>query len=307
MTTIQLRYFVEVARLQSFTKAAEHFYITQTAMTQQIKALEDTVGAVLFDRSTRPVSLTPAGAAFLMDARAILERMDVSLEHIKAASKGLEGNLRIGYARGYERSDLSNLLRSFHRQYPNVLLSLYRNSTDALAAGLMNQELDLIITWDSTNLAQTTGYDSFLKESAKLVVALYPSHPLAGRQTLSRRELKDERIIYMSPSDAKNSFGDSVFMNLYMQAGYRPGIVFQSSDIESILIMVAAEEGVSILPEYSTNKLTNADNLVFIPLEGEGEYEEIKVLWSKQNMNPALSKLVKHLMLADETKCQRVE
>lgn len=295
MTTVQLRYFVEVARLQSFTKAAEHFYITQTAMTQQIKALEDTVGAALFDRSTRPVSLTPAGAAFLMDARAILERMDVSLEHIKAASKGLEGNLRIGYARGYERSDLSNLLRTFHRQYPNVLLSLYRNSTDALAAGLMNQELDLIVTWDSTNLAETEGFDSFLKESAKLVVALYPSHPLAGRQRLSRRELKDERIIYMSPSDAKNSFGDSVFINLYMKAGYRPGIVFQSSDIESILIMVAAEEGVSILPEYSTNKLTNADNLVFIPLEGEGEYEEIKVLWSMHNANPALPKLVKHL------------
>lgn len=298
MTTTQLRYFVEAARLQSFTKAAEQFYITQTAMTQQIRALEQTVGAALFDRSTRPVSLTPAGMSFLLDARAILERMDVSLEHAKAASTGLEGNLRIGYVRGYERSNLSDLLRSFHRSYPNVLLSLYRNSTDALAASLSNQDLDLIVTWDSTNLAANQLYDSFCMEKARLVVAMYPSHPLAGRQYLSRKELKDERIIYMSPSDAQDSFGDAFFMNLYQLAEFKPNIVFRSSDTESILIMVAAEEGVSILPDYCTKKLTNADNLVFIPLEGEREIEEITVLWSKNNSNPALPQLIQHLKRA---------
>ena len=93
---LQARPYCFPARLRSFTKAAEQFYITQTAMTQQIRALEETVGATLFDRSTRPVSLTPAGAAFLLDARAILERMDVSLERIKEASTGLGGTLRIG-------------------------------------------------------------------------------------------------------------------------------------------------------------------------------------------------------------------
>ena len=295
MTTTQLRYFVAAARLRSFTKAAEQLYITQTAMTQQIRALEETVGAPLFDRSTRPVSLTPAGAAFLLDARAILERIDVSLEHIKEASTGLEGTLRIGYVRGYERSNLSNLLRSFHKQYPNVLLSLYRSSTDALAASLGNQDLDLIVTWDSTNLAANPAFGAFHMASARLVVALYPSHPLAGRASLSRRELKDEKILYMSPSDAQDSFGDAFFMNLYQAAEFRPNIIFRSSDTESILIMVAAEEGVSILPDYCTNKLYNADNLVFIPLEGENELEEISVVWNKSNPNPALPRLVQHL------------
>lgn len=295
MTTSQLRYFVEAARLKSFTKAAEQFYITQTAMTQQIRALEQALGTELFDRSTRPISLTPAGASFLLDARAILERMDVSLEHIKAASTGLEGTLRIGYLRGYERSDLSDLLRTFHRHYPNVLLSLYRNSTDALAAALINQELDLIVTWDSTNLAANPLWDSFSLEYARLVVALYPSHPLAGRRTLSRKELKDERIIYMSPSDAEDSYGDAIFMNLYRRADFKPNIVFRSADAESILMMVSAEEGVSILPDYCTNKLTNADNLVFIPLEDDDETEEITVLWGGNNPNPALPQLVQHL------------
>lgn len=295
MTTTQLRYFVAAARLQSFTRAAEQFYITQTAMTQQIRALEETVGASLFNRSTRPISLTPAGAAFLMDARAILERMDVSLEHIKDASTGLEGNLRIGYVRGYERSNLSNLLRSFHKKCPNVLLSLFRHSTDVLATALCNQDLDMIVTWDSTNLAGNPLYDSFHMASARLVVALYPSHPLAGRQALLRKELKDEKILYMSPSDTQDSFGDAFFMSLYQAADYRPNIIFRSSDTESILIMVAAEEGISILPDYCTNKLTNADNLIFIPLEGDNEIEEITVIWSRNNPNPVLPRMVQHL------------
>ena len=130
---------------------------------------------------------------------------------------------------------------------------------------------------------------------ARLVVALYPSHPLAGRASLSRRELKDEKILYMSPSDSQDSYGDAFFMNLYQVAEFRPNIIFRSSDTESILVMVAAEEGVSILPDYCTNKLTNADNLVFIPLEGENEIEEITVVWSRNNPNPVLPRLVQHL------------
>lgn len=302
MTTIQLRYFVEAARLQSFTKAAEQFYITQTAMTQQIRALEQTLGTALFDRSTRPITLTPAGATFLLDARAILERIDVSLEHIKSASTGLEGNLRIGYIRGYERSNLSNILLAFHREYPNVLLSLYRDSSDGLAASFSNQDLDVIVTWDSTNLTANPDWDSFVLERARLVVAMYPGHPLAGRLTLSRNELKDEKILYMSPSDSIDSYGDAFFMNLYQLAGFKPNIVFQSSDAESILIMIAAEEGISILPDYCIKKLTNADNLVFIPLEGDHEIENITVFWNRNNSNPALPRLIRHLENTAENK-----
>ena len=107
--------------------------------------------------------------------------------------------------------------------------------------------------------------------------------------------MKDEKILYMSPSDSQDSYGDAFFMNLYQVAEFRPNIIFRSSDTESILIMVAAEEGVSILPDYCTNKLTNADNLVFIPLEGENEIEEITVVWSRSNPNPVLPRLVQHL------------
>ena len=87
-------------------------------------------------------------------------------------------------------------------------------------------------------------------------------------------------------------------MNLYKEAGYRPNILFCSSDIESILMMVAAEEGVSILPDYSARKYSPAENLVFIPLTGAEEKEEVIAVWRQDTANPALTQFVEALRAA---------
>ena len=109
MNTNQLKYFVAVAQYRSFTKAANQYYISQTAITQQIHALEESMNVRLFNRSSRPVALTPAGRIFFLEAKAILERMETAVSKVKDASTGLVGTLRIGYTKGYERSDLSNV------------------------------------------------------------------------------------------------------------------------------------------------------------------------------------------------------
>ena len=259
---------------------------------QQIQALEESMGVTLIDRSRRPIMLTPAGNVFLNEARAILERMDMAVSRVRDASTGLVGTLRIGYTKGYERSNLSNLLRSFHQEYPNILITCSRCDTDMLAAGLLNGDYDMIFTWDSTNILLEDQVCHRLVERVPLIVALYAGHPLSGRHTLNRMELKGEQILYMSPSGVGDSFGDSHFMELYRKAGYQPDILFRSSDAESILMMVAAEEGISILPAYVTNKLKDADNLVFVPLVGEEEYEEIIAVWKSDNAGQALQKFV---------------
>ena len=292
MNQNQLKYFVAAAESQSFTKAAERYYISQTAVTQQIRLLEETLGCTLFDRGTRPVTLTGAGKTFLVEAKAILERMSRAVDLVHDASLGMEGSLRVGYVCGYERSDLSVWTQRFHRDNPNILATFYRCSTDVLAAGVLGDEYDIIFTWDSTNILLEDQVCHRLVERVPLIVALYAGHPLSGRHTLNRMELKSEQILYMSPSGVGDSFGDSHFMELYRKAGYQPDILFRSSDAESILMMVAAEEGISILPAYVTNKLKNADNLVFVPLVGEEEYEEIIAVWKSDNSGQALQKFV---------------
>ena len=99
MNINQLKYFISVAEYRSFTKAANQFYISQTAITQQIQALEESMGVTLIDRSRRPIMLTPAGNVFLNEARAILERMDMAVSRVRDASTGLVGTLRIGYTK----------------------------------------------------------------------------------------------------------------------------------------------------------------------------------------------------------------
>ena len=292
MNINQLKYFISVAEYRSFTKAANQYYISQTAITQQIHALEETMGVTLIDRTRRPIALTPAGNVFLTEAKAILERMNAAIGRVRDASTGLVGTLRVGYTKGYERSNLSNLLRAFHVDYPNILITCCRCDTDMLATGLLNGDYDIIFTWDSTNIMTEGNVERRLVERVPLVVALYAGHPLSGKHMLKRTELKGEPLLYMSPSGKPESFGDSHFMELYRMAGYQPEIRFRSSDAESILMMVAAEEGISILPSYVTSKLKDADNLVFIPLVGEFEYEEIIAVWKEDNQDQALRRFI---------------
>ena len=286
MNQTQLRLFVAAAESRSFTKTAEQFFITQAAVTQHIQALETTLGCELFDRRRRPMQLTPSGKSFYEDAKQILRQMSAAASRTKEAAAGESGSLHIGFLKGYERSDFSLTARSFRRANPNTFLTFERKSSDQLAAGLMQGRFDLIYTWDSTNLRQSPEVEWRQADRIRLVAALYSAHPLAGRTKLTRAELRGEKLLYMSPPEDFDSYGDEAFIRLYREAGYRPDILYRSADLEVILTMVAAEEGISILPDYFTNKLVGADNLVFIPLRGVKEHEEIDVFWRRDNTNP---------------------
>ena len=206
----------------------------------------------------------------------------------KDAASGDSGSLHIGFLKGYERSDLSVAARRFRAAHPNTFLTFERKSSDQLAAGLMQGTYDVIFTWDSTNLRQNPEVSWLQTDRIRLVVAMYSAHPLSGRTQLSRAELRGENIFYTSPSEDFESYGDAVFIRLYQESGFVPNILYRSSDPEVILTMVAAEEGISILPESFTSKLSGADNLVFVPLTGEKEHEEIDAIWKKDNQNPLL-------------------
>ena len=292
MNLNQLKYFMSVAEHRSFTKAASQYYISQTAITQQIHALEERVGTQLIDRNSRPIALTPAGNVFLAEVKAILERMDTALWRTREASTGLVGNLRVGYTKGYEHSDLAQRLRLFHKEFPNILITCYRSDTERLAAGLLNHEYDIIFTWDSTNIRQEKRLEFRLVENVPLMVALYDGHPFSRRSILSRRDLKGETLLFMSPDSTGESFGDAYYIQLYQRAGYQPNILLRTSDVESVLMMISAEAGICILPAYCTKMAASIDNVKFVPLEGEEETEEILAVWRDDDPSPALRHFV---------------
>ena len=296
MNINQLRYFISVAEEGSFTKAGKKNFISQTAITLQVRQLEEYLGCELINRNSRPISLTVAGKTFLKEAKSIVSKMDNATLMVKEAANGLEGNLKLGYLKGYERSDLSEKLAKFHNKYPNILISAYRMASDELSSNLLSGNLDTIITWDSTNLKNNNEIEGKLIESVPLVVALYANHPLANRKFLVRSDLNNENIIYMTPSSTIDSYGDARFMELYQMAGYKPKIIFSSCDFESVLIIVSSEQGISIMPEYCTKKLDNANNLVFIPLIGNEENEEITFFYKKDNENIKIIDILKDIL-----------
>ncbi|MBQ5583799.1 MAG: LysR family transcriptional regulator, partial [Ruminiclostridium sp.] len=104
-----------------------------------------------------------------------------------------------------------------------------------------------------------------------------------------------EKLFFMSPSSDGDSLGDAHYIQLYQAAGYQPNIILRSSDMESVTMMVEAEMGISILPAYCANKRQEGDNLVFVPLVGDGEVEEIIAVWRKEDENPALDQFLCHM------------
>ncbi len=295
MNQSQLKYFVALAETLSFTKTAEQFFISQTAVSLQIQGLEDMLGCKLFDRKTRPIRLTPAGQAFYEEAKSILQQMDLAVTRTHDAASGMSGSLRIAYFKGAERSGLSPNIRRFHRKYPNIFITFERLSPEHLSESLLSGSCDMVIGMGSTSLKTRRDVESLVLENFRMVVAMYNGHPLSQHLQLRRSDLSGEKLLYFSKSEGADSVDDAVFMQLYKDAGFQPSFVFRSTDIESVLMMITAEQGISILPDFFTNKLKGADNLVFIPLVGEAENEELAAFWRTDNQNPALKSLVDHL------------
>lgn len=289
MNQIQLEYFVSVAELGSFTKAAQKHFVSQTAVTQQIQHLEELLHTQLFDRKKRPVCLTEVGAAFLVDAKAILERMNGAVSKLAIVSNSSGGTLRIGYTNGYEHSRLSKNIRQFRRKHPNVFFTCRRCNCEQMAQALINDELDIIFTWDHDEILDCAGMKWRKVEESSLDVVLYNTHPFVNRTQLTREELKEERLLYLAPSGSLH--GDAYFQK-YRDAGYDPNVIFCTDDIDSILMMVAAEEGISVMPAYITQNIRALDGIDCIPLVGENENASIVAVWREDSTDPLLSAFV---------------
>ena len=128
MTTNQLKYFITAAETLSFTEAGRRHFISQTAITQHVQALEDQLKVNLFVREKRRVHLTPAGEIFYMEAKAILERSKIAVNRARNASDGISGSLSIGYVKGQGFSLISPIIKQFYLQNPSVKFSLFRQA-----------------------------------------------------------------------------------------------------------------------------------------------------------------------------------
>ena len=194
-----LRYFVAVAEELHFTRAAERLYVSQPALSKQIRALERQLGAPLFDRDRQGVALTPVGTALLPHARAVLAAWEDGREAVRRAREAAEGTLVVGMSTSPGRGGLLPAIRSrFTEAHPEVRLRLRQVAWDDPTAGLGDGGSDVAFVW--LPLAGAERFRWVVVASEPRLVALSEAHPLAARESLDFADLLDEPFLALPDS-----------------------------------------------------------------------------------------------------------
>lgn len=296
MNLNQLEYFVTAAELLNFTKAAEKCFISQTAMTQQIRALEKNIGVDLFIRDKHHVELTPAGKVYLDEARDIIHRSNEAIRLTRLASEGITGSLTIGFISGYGQSRIADILHDFRKAYPYIKINLVKNNLSVLMGLLEQGSCDLLFTV-KPKTRDNKNIDHMYIRSYQIMAVVPKGHPLEKHKTVTYSDLENENFIMMQPKGrAKDQMEESAL--IYERGGYIPRVVEVEGDQETLLLMVSAGMGISLLPEYITRSCQNDKNLNIIPLinaDGKAETVDLEMSWNAGCTNPAVEQFINML------------
>jgi LysR family transcriptional regulator, hydrogen peroxide-inducible genes activator len=240
----QLRYFCAVARVQSFTRAAEEESVAQPSLSQQIQKLEADVGAPLFLRLGRSVRLTEFGEAFLPKAKTVLRELEEARRTIDDLQDEGQGKLMVGVIPTVMPYFLAPRLASFAKKCPNVEIRLTEDVTPRLLERLQVGELDLVVASLSIRNPELLWSELF-REPMCLVVA--PTHPLASATVAEWTALQSERLLILKEG---HCFRDQI-LTACTRRGTHIKAIFESDQFSSIFPLVASGFGVSIVPEMA--------------------------------------------------------
>jgi len=275
----QLRYFVAVAETGSFTRAAEREGVTQPTLSEQILRLEGKqhgLGRRLFDRLGRKVILTDAGRELLGRAQGILASVGEAERAVRDSSEG--GLLRIGAIPTIAPFVLPGAVTRFRKAHPAVQLQLKEDLTERLLADVLAGDLDVAL------MAMPIRDDRLHVEklySEPLLMALPPRHPLASRTEVKLADVVDEPFILL---DDVHCFGDQV-LSFCRRSGMEPRVVCRGEQIVTLLAMVAAGEGVSVVPEMAA-LADGARACAYRPLGKPAPARALCAVWHKQRYRP---------------------
>ncbi len=246
----QLRYFIAVAEELHFGRAARRLNMSQPPLSQQIMALEEHLDVMLFQRTKRHVALTPAGLHLLPEARRILRDMERLAEQTREAQRGLTGHLRIGANFSAPMHPFtSRLLQRFQQHYPHIgiELVLYELPSILQLVDIQAYDLDAALVWlDEGHLSPNIVRFDLARDM--LCVALPLGHPLARKQKIAAIDLQEEAMI-APPAHAGTQLYDGIRW-IFAALGSQPRIVYESPNMPFSLNMVAAGQGIAILPEF---------------------------------------------------------
>jgi len=241
----ELECFTAVAEELSFTRAAQKLHLAQPPLSRHIRALEEKLGTVLFDRSGRRVALTAAGAVFYEETRTVLPQLIRAGEITRRFASGESARLRLGFVSAVLSPELVDVLRTFRERHPAIQLMMQDCPPAEQLSALRNGTLDGgFIGLPPREKTPGVQFVPWRRESLAAFVPF--GHALAARRQIDLRELAGEALVAVS-SKAAPAF--AAYLREHCgKAGFRPRIVVESPRAQAVAVMVAAGTGIALLP-----------------------------------------------------------
>jgi DNA-binding transcriptional LysR family regulator len=289
-TLAQLTSFVAVAEELHFTRAAERLNMTQPPLSRQIQLLESELRVQLLDRTNRRVRLTPAGRAFLGEARRILRQSEHATLAVRRVSTGEAGAIAVGFTAASAHSALGGLLETARTALPGVEILLQELVTRDQLKALSDGSLDLGLIRPTTTGADLSSRTA-LREG--LLAALPAAHPLAaGDGPMRVEDFDGEEFLMYSPIEAR--YFHELLISIFRAARTRPLFAQYLTQVHSILALVDGGWGIALVPEAAARMRYGGVVFREVALP-DPQPVELSLVWRPDNDNPALEALLRHL------------
>jgi LysR family transcriptional regulator, cyn operon transcriptional activator len=238
-----IRYFLAVAEHRNFTRAAEALHVSQPTLSQQIRQLEDTLGAQLLDRSGREIQLTDAGTAYARYAQRALQDLEAGKRAIHDVHELSRGSLRLAITPTFTAYLVGPLLEKYNRRYPNITLNIREMPQDRIEALLNEDAVDVGIAFNDTYSPEIETQVLFVEALAMMVGK---SHPHAKRRdALTLRGFESESLVLLNEEFATRHYID----RYCRQHGVAPRIVMEVNSISAIIEIVQRSALATLLPD----------------------------------------------------------
>ncbi len=261
-----LKLIVAVTEEKSVTRAGERLGLTQSALSHQLREIEDRLGTPLFLRLNKRMLPTQAGERLLGMARRVLDELKRAEDEIEQMSSNSKGMLRFITECYTCYHWLPGLLKEFNRKFPGVEVRIILEATRQPIQALLDGKLDFAIV-SSTPRDKQLRYQPLFKD--EVVGIMKPDHPLAARPYLRPRDFADQNLfLYVDPKES------NLYRLLFSGSGVTPAKISQVQLTEAILEMVKAGMGVSVMARWAVKEQVEAGHLVARPLTSKGLYRQ---------------------------------
>ena len=237
----QLRYFEAVVRHRHFTNAADELHVAQSALSHQVRRLEQELGIELLRRTTRSVQPTEAGELVAARARSVLAETEALRGEIDQLRGLARGHVNVGAMLFGGELDIPAILASFTSAFPGVEIGLREGTAQRMAEMLAEGTIDVTFALEAQPPAQLERLEL---SSEELAVAMSPDHPLAGAGPLSLRALAGSRLIAFQRGSSTRQVVDSALA----ESKIEPQIALEANDFALVRALVARGIGIAILP-----------------------------------------------------------